>query len=350
MTETFAFTTLETTVAVVVHYRSYDTVAITVKNLLDQGMSAENLVLVDNSEQPERRAELQASIPSDVRVNFTSNKGYAAAVNAGMDHFSRERDSPPEFLVVATHETIMGLASIELLVDALENDNAAAAAGPTLISGDPGDEFVWSTGGYLSKIGHIPSHFDHRKEFNPQHYEMEPPRTRSWLDGAFVVYRWAAIDTERLSEEFFLYMEETDLHLRLGRKGQRVLWVPGAVVWQSSGGIPPFYLAKNLRLLFLRNEPLWRRALIPIAVTKRVVADVLKRRDFSAIRPSLRGLFSRIRTEDQRTKTPFVSIVNPLGGALAHYQRELMDNLAAAGVDFEIGATLEPSVGQKSKS
>jgi len=341
---------LSTTAAIVVHYRSYETVGNTVANLIQQGIAPTDIVLIDNSEQPERRTALQGSIPDGVEISFTPNGGYAAAVNAGMDFISHHRSDLPDFLIVATHETAMHPHAVDRLVGALTQDPEAAVAGPTLISGALDQEFVWSMGGYLTKITHTPSHFGHRDAYSPEHLAARAPEARAWLDGAFLAYRWTSIATERLSEDFFLYMEETDLHLRLGRKGHRVVWVPASVVWQSSDGIPPYYLARNLRLLARRNEPSWRRALVPATVAKRIAADVIKRGDLSSIRPSARGLFSRIKAEAPRTERPFVSIVNPLGGALAHYQRELADNLTAANIDFEVQMTLEPSMGDKSRT
>jgi GT2 family glycosyltransferase len=343
-------TDLSTTVAVVVHYRSYGTVAETVANLIEQGLTNENILVVDNSEQPELRPTLQSTMPPGVRVDFVQNSGYAAAVNWGMDHFDRVRTSAPTFLVVATHETTMRPSAVSRLVDALLADTRAAVAGPTLISGEHGEEYVWSKGGFLSKIAHFPKHFGHRERFSAEMLASKSPETRSWLDGAFLTYRWSDVVNDRLSEDFFLYMEETDLHLRLGRQGKRILWVPDSVVWQSSGGIPPYYLARNTRLLFRRNEAPWRRAFIPIAIAKRIAADLTKRRNIQSIVPSIKGLLERIEATRSSKESPYVSVVNPLGGALARYERELLDNLTAGGVEYEVFSTLEPSVGHKSRA
>jgi GT2 family glycosyltransferase len=342
-------TNLDTTVAVVVHHRSYDTVANTVEQLIGQGIERGNILVVDNSEQPHFRSKLQSSMPDGVRLDFVPNNGYAAAVNFGMDHFHQARTPAPEFFIVATHETEMRPMAVRRLVEALLNDAQAAVAGPTLISGAPGAEIIWSQGGYLSTLTHFPNHFGHREPHTPRNNDLDPPQVRSWLDGAFLVYRWRDVIDERLSEDFFLYMEETDLHLRLGRQGKRVLWVPGSTVWQSSGGIPAYYLARNLRLLFLRNEPRWRRAFVPLGIAKRLAADLVRRRSLRAMVPSLRGLFARLNKTPASVQSPFVAIVNPLGGALAHYQHELTDNLRAAGIGFELHTTLEPSIGAKSR-
>jgi GT2 family glycosyltransferase len=50
-----------------------------------------------------------------------------------------------------------------------------------------------------------------------------------------------------MSEEFFLYVEEVELHTRMRKAGWRILWVPAAMATQDSAGAPPFYLARNVQ-------------------------------------------------------------------------------------------------------
>src|SRR5919205_2261030 len=132
--------------AVVVHHRSYDTISAAVSALLDQGIQPHNLVLIDNSEQPERRDELVAALPSGIATVFESNRGYGAAVNAGIDFFESRQQLPPEVLLVSTHETQPGSGAVKELLSALRNDSDAAAGGPTLNSG-PDSKLIWSFGG-----------------------------------------------------------------------------------------------------------------------------------------------------------------------------------------------------------
>jgi GT2 family glycosyltransferase len=341
-----------TTPAVVVHHRSYDSIAQTVQDLSEQGIKLENILVVDNSEDPERVTELEASLPPAVRVVFTDNRGYGAAVNLAIDVLAR-RDLTSEFVVVATHETRMRPGAVARLVEALIADPSAAVAGPTLVSSEAGGdgEFVWSKGGYLSRFGRFPRHIDHRGKYlagSPPHAAVY----RDWIDGAFAVYRLSDLIRSRFSEDFFLYMEETDLHLRLNRRGRRVVWVPNAVVWQSSGGVPPYYLARNLRLLHSRNQSSWRKIFLPFELARRVIADAV-RRDTNSLRPTLRGLLTRLPTvgqTEQFESGPVIAVVNPLGGALAHYVLALTDTLAASGASVAQYRADEPSVSGEARA
>ncbi|MBF4633040.1 glycosyltransferase [Agreia pratensis] len=331
-------------VAVVVHHRSYDTVGQTVTRLLAQGLDPADMIVIDNSEQPERRAQLRETIHDGVDIDFVENKGYAAAINVAIRHF-RQRDLLPSFLLVATHETRPEPDAVRLLAEAMTLDSGAAVAGPTLVSGEDGEPFVWSTGGYIDRATHVPKHYDHRASMGVV-AENAQPRVRRWLDGAFLLYRWSDIERHPLDERFFVYMEETDLHLRLGAAGRHALWVPSSVVWQSSGGVPPYYFARNIRLLLRKHGNAFQRVFAaPYLIGRRLLAGVVRSRSLAAITPTLRGAFERLPSDhvpDDRAGRPVI-IINPLAAALAHYQKETIAVFDAARVPVSILSVLEPS-------
>lgn len=341
--------TMQQVAVVVVHHRSYATVAATVADLLEQGIPQHNIVLVDNSEQPERHAELESALPIGLTIQYAKNRGYGAAVNQAIDYFRAVDGFKPEVFVVATHETRPRVNAVRFLVDALRGDPAAAVAGPTLVASDETGEYVWSAGGYLSRVGHLPRHFSHRAKLTKALLSASPTR-RSWLDGAFLAYRWSDIQAFRISEDYFLYMEETDLHLRLEASGRKALWVPNAVVWQSSGGVPPYYLARNLRLLFRRHEPLWRQlVVVPYAVGRGIAARVVREKTLSTLKPSVKGLLVRIPESRDDKSASIVILVNPLGGALNHYEQEISSVLQSGGASIVALSTIEPSQSSKSR-
>jgi GT2 family glycosyltransferase len=331
--------------AVVVHHRSYDSVGGAVTSLIAEGIAANRIIVVDNSEQPSSRPALEASMPPLVEVFYMPNEGYGAAVNKAVEIFTKS-GGEPEYLLVATHETAPKREAVGALWRALREDLEAAVAGPTLISGED-EPFVWSTGGRLTKYAHFPAHFDHKTALTTSSVNG-PVKEREWLDGAFLLYRWADISRMKIDESYFLYMEETDAHIRFRRAGRKILWVPAAVVWQSSGGIPPYYFARNLRLFMKRNEPGWRGIFVPFAVARRMAADVLKRRTLKTILPLVRGLATVLPKASEPTRNTIV-ILNPLGGALHHFEREQQSVLAGERTDIVQDRIIEPSVSGRSR-
>jgi GT2 family glycosyltransferase len=327
--------------AVVVHHRSYDTLPMTVRGLVAQGLEPARIVVVDNSEEPDRRTLLERSLPSDVQTCYVANRGYGAGVNAGLD-FLRSRGDDARYVLVSSHESRPDGAAIARLREALEQDPTAAVAGPTLVTGEGSNLRTWSEGGYLAPVTHRPRHHGYQRAVSTQ--PDQSPVPRQWLDGAFLLYRCGDLERFRFSEDYFLYMEETDLHLRLGRAGRTALWVPSAVAWQSSHGVPAYWFARNLRLLYARNDRAWRRALIARALTLRRLAGAVARgRAGSEAVALLKGSTVRL-PPPPRVVPPRTFVVNPLAAALHHYQAELLTVLE----DVDTTAVLsfpEPSTG-----
>lgn len=333
---------LKKIVAVVVHHRSYDSVGGVIEALLAQGISCQNILVVDNSEEPDKLTELRQKIDPNVQITHTPNRGYAAAVNHAIGHFL-SRAETPEYFLVSTHEARPSEGAVAHLQHALEQNPRAAVAGPTLISGIQ-EQYVWSTGGYIDAVTGVPAHHDHRSSISSLERYNSVTR-RSWLDGAFLLYRWKDISERTVPEDYFLYMEETDLHLSMGKSGREVVWVPQARVWQQSGGIPPFYFARNIRIFLRAHGGLLRAILVPpLIVTRRIVGDMVRRRGLARAREYLRGLFSTIpRPDAAYNSEAHVHIVNPLGAALLHYENELGSVLREAGYTVSSVRVSEPS-------
>jgi GT2 family glycosyltransferase len=335
---------LDDTVVVLVHYRNYALIGATVDSLIEQGFRADQVLVVDNSEQEGLKTKLQEALPPGVRSIFVANRGYGNAVNLGAEFWARERAAnSPSYVLVATHEVLPQKDAVRVLRAALHNDLQVAATGPTLISGQE-HPYIWSAGGHLTKWLGLPRHFGHRAQFDADRLMAQPTVTRVWLDGAFILYRWGAVRKFSFDESYFMYMEETDLHLRFGKNGLRVVWVPSAVVWQSSGGIPAYYLSRNLRLFYSRTGRHWQGALaVPFDVGRRALSNFLNRRAISETVELFRGLFVPL-PKRSATAPNVVTVINPLANALHHYATEVTSTLEAASKTVtEVLAFPEPS-------
>ncbi|WP_322544630.1 glycosyltransferase family 2 protein [Rhodococcoides fascians] len=325
-------------VAVVVHHKSYESIGSTVALLVADGIDTNRVVVVDNGEELERRAELALLLPDGVHLLFEENRGYGAAVNRGVE-YADSLGAPYEFVLVSTHECRVQRGAVATLVAALDRTPDAAIVGPTLTSGQA-DEFIWSAGGLLTPILRLPRHYFHRAAELPSLASAEVDR--EWLDGAFLVTRRAALRDRAVDERFFMYMEEVDHHVALRSRGWRILWVPTARVWQSSGGIPPYYLGRNMQLFQRWNGTRFSRvAATPWSIAHRALSDVRHRKGLSNVSAMIRGWNDARRVRDSSGGS--VVIVNPLGGALAHYERELTDVIHTGGLGTTTLSTFEPS-------
>jgi GT2 family glycosyltransferase len=231
--------------ALIVHHRSEQTLSDTVTNLLNEGIEPRRLLVVDNSDLSGMAERLRDLLPKGVLLHSVPNRGFAAAVNAGVKEVQRSSDHV-DFLLVGTHEVLAQAGSVRALASALLEDERRKAAGPTLLLSHDARDRVWSCGGYLSPLLRLPRHHSHLESHSD--FTKAAVTSRTWLDGALVMYRWSEIMTYPMKEIYFLYLEETDYHLSIGARGGKIVWVPIATSYQHSNGMPVYYAARNTQI------------------------------------------------------------------------------------------------------
>lgn len=237
---------------IVVHFQSAATLPATLAALRASGVLSARTIVVDNSVSDEA-SESARSIAGIAGCLFlrVDNRGYAAAANSGLQYLTLQ-GLRTKLVLLSTHESLPESDAVEKLMAAFETDPAIAVAGPLLYNSGSVESKIWSAGGRLSSLLKRPRH--HTEALDAQ----GAPVDRDWLDGAFTLYDTTVLEQQKLDESYFLYFEETDLHVRLARLGRRVVVVPGAHASQSSNGIPPRLLGRNLFLFQAKLFSPWR--------------------------------------------------------------------------------------------
>lgn len=275
--------------AIVVHHRSLATLPETLQSLVESGVPAERLVVVDNSEAAVSDDRLQVLVPPTAKLLRTANDGYAAAVNRGFEEVGR-MPVPPKYVLVATHEVRTSAESLEALCSALDAHAGLGAVGPMLSTS--GGRF-WSAGGRLTPFLRLPRHLA------PTDGNTDPGvHSVEWLDGAAVLYRTEAVMGRPLNEDYFLYMEEVDYHLSLRRSGWGIAACGGATASQDSSGMPAFYSARNTQIFQARWGRPGFRWLATGSVIGRGIARAVLSRDYARLAEIRRGYLAgrRVRT------------------------------------------------------
>ena len=285
-------TDLKPLTGIVVHHRRFPKVLGTVTALIQDGLPPDCLVVVDNSEENKTEADLRAALPAGVRLVCMPNRGFGAAVNAGLAELQ-----PSDRILVASHEALVHSGAIASLDAALSTDDRIVAAGPTLVMRRSGGLIIWSEGGLLTARLRLPRHVGHLTPYPPPHAPQIAAEDRAWLDGACVLYRGPALRDYRLREDFFLYFEEAELHRRFAAAGWRLAWVPAAIVEQSSDGVPPYYLARNLQLFqHAHGTPVSRMLAVPYEILRHVARHFVHRDAPFQLTEMLRGWSEAIRS------------------------------------------------------
>lgn len=287
---------MTSTGAVVIHHLHFPAVLRTVDAIIAQGISPGHVVVVDNSEDLELLDELRKAVPNMVTVEAVSNKGYGQAANTGAARLLKMYPTL-DYILVSSHETRPSSGAIPALQQALDDNCDLGVVGPTLISerqnADP--QVYWSQGGTLTRVLNQPRHVGYLAPLDGDTL-TGPVVLRAWLDGAFCIYRSDVLANMGFREEFFLYFEETDLHIRMGKSGHLVGWVPGARVEQSSAGVPPFLLGRNLQLFQqLHGNRVQRACAVPTVIATRAGRRLLGRGDPGEVRQIINGWVSALR-------------------------------------------------------
>lgn len=252
--------------------------------------------VIDNGSADESLALLARDFPEAVVVAIPENRGFSAAINAGV------AASRGEYVAALNNDTECDARWLEELVRALELHPEAGFFASKVLSFDDrqvidsfGDGYTRT--GLAFKIGSL---------------ARDDGRFDQMLDvfsacAAASIYRREMLDDiGGFDEDFFCYMEDVDLGLRARFAGYRCLAVPAAKVFHigsaSSGGGPSEFTVrmttKNLYNVMLKNLPLSLLALmlpLTLAAQAWLVIRALVRPTGSKLRPHLSGYWQGLR-------------------------------------------------------
>ena len=179
------------------------------------------VTVVDNGSSDDSVAWLREHHPEVRLIDWPTNAGFAAAVNAGI----RAGSHPLVFLL--NNDTELAADCLELLAQAAETGAEYALFAPKMLSYYQRDRLDGAGEGYLRggagyRLGTM--------ELDGGAYDC--PRPVFGACGGAALYRrelFARIGW--FDEEFFAYLEDVDLNLRANRAGCRCYYVPEARVF-----------------------------------------------------------------------------------------------------------------------
>jgi GT2 family glycosyltransferase len=229
------------------------------RELLDRALAslarqtvAADVVVVDNGSTDGTAAHLAEAWPAVAVVSLEGNRGFAAAVNAGV------AASSCEYVALLNNDMEPEPAWLESLVAALDADPGAGSAAsklrmlrePERLDG-AGDLVTWY--GATWRRGH--------GEPDRGQYD-EPGVIASPCAGAALYRRRALEEVGGFDERFFAYLEDADWGLRAQLAGWRCLWVPSAVAYhlggatsRRMGALETELIARNTLALVLKSFP-----------------------------------------------------------------------------------------------
>ncbi len=224
-----------------------------------------DILVLDNASSDGTPEKVRNRFPQVTVIENGANLGFAAGNNVGLRYMLRHGY---DYALLLNNDTEVAPDFLDHLVAVAESDPTIGATGPTITYYERPD-LIWSAGGMIDWKRGIA--VMRTNEVDCGQYR-EPARVDFVTGCALLVKRAVLERAGLLDERFFMYFEETEWCVRIGRAGFRILHVPQARVLHK---IPlnarfdreylAYYMTRN-RLLFLRatGAPLstWLHALI----------------------------------------------------------------------------------------
>ena len=184
------------------------------------------IILVDNGSEDGSIAFMKESYPQVRLLAFPENRGFSAAVNAGI------RAADTEYVLLLNNDTSSEPELAAELEKVLDQEEKALCAGAKMVSMCQ-PQYLDGAGDYYCALGWA---FARGKDQDRNRFG-EPDRTFSACAGA-ALYRKSLLEEIGLfDEEHFAYLEDVDVGYRGNIYGYPSRYAPSAVVFHAGSGV-----------------------------------------------------------------------------------------------------------------
>jgi GT2 family glycosyltransferase len=251
--------------AVVLNYNNANDTIACIRSLQACNYASLRIVVVDNGSQDNSEEILRSTFIRDeiVVLQTGNNLGFAGGNNYGYNFIKTKK---PSYVLFINNDTLVEPGFMENLVDALERDPQAGAAGG-LICYYPEKNQIWYAGGdyHPLRASSFVSHFnDHTSKCSENNI-----RVVTFITGCMIMIKMEVLaQTGPFDDRFFMYVEDTEICLRINSMGYRLLFVPSAKIYhkikhRNKGYVPLYYNVRNRLLLVSITRDGWK-ALFPL--------------------------------------------------------------------------------------
>lgn len=242
------------TCVVVPNWNGKDELSACLDSLLAQTEPA-TIIVVENGSADGSLELLQNKYPQVELVINTKNLGFAGGVNRGI---KKAVELGSVYVALFNNDAVANAKWLAELVKCLDDSPAVGIATCKFLSAD--GSHLDSTGDYYTVWG-LP-YPGGRGETDTTKYDGQTNIFAA--SGGASLYRVSMLQEIGLfDEDFFAYYEDVDISFRAQLAGWKVIYVPAAIAFHSTGttsgrikGFTTYHTVKNLPLLLWKNVPL----------------------------------------------------------------------------------------------
>ena len=190
-----------------------------------------DVVVVDNGSTDGSQEMLREKYPEIAIIQNDHNVGLGKASNQGIEATNGR------YVLLLNNDTIVNGPSFDAMVDFLNANPQAGAAGGRLLNPDGTVQACHNDFPSLREEFFIASRLgEYLWEGYPSYIREDQLRSVSWLGSACLMIRRAALDeVGLLDEEYFIYGDEADLQYRLKQAGWDIYFLPQAYTIHFGG-------------------------------------------------------------------------------------------------------------------
>ena len=190
------------------------------------------ILVVDNGSTDGTQARLRTVWPEVRLIQNVDNVGFARGTNQGV------QESQGEYVLLLNPDTLVNAACLRALVEFLDANPKAAAAGGKLLNADGSFQGSYSNFSTLGQEALIVTGLGARLwRGYPSHHQPGATTKADWITGAcLLVRRDLYLEFGGLDEDFVMYSEEVDLQYRLKRAGWEIYYLPHVTTLHYGGG------------------------------------------------------------------------------------------------------------------
>lgn len=280
------------TYAIILNYNcSTETIAL-FYNLKEQDYDNFKILVIDNFSSKNDQSHLITQIPTENLLLNKENSGYAGGNNIGIEKAIKEN---AQYIWLLNPDIRVEKTALPILLGTLKKDSALAAVGPRIIH-RKNRKLIFSDGEFFSFNDCSTQH----KNFNLRTCEVLPTIDYdiNYIDGSSILLNIEALKKlGKLSEEYFLYFEETDWCFRARKNNWKLAVNSNAVVYNLTSPkekIFHYYMSRNKLVFAKKFHPNFKKIrLLLIEQVGEEIKNRLRGKYFKPFfRSRLKGLIS----------------------------------------------------------